>query len=546
MKCCTSMFPAILAFIVAAVLGNAETLGSTPQYAYITNSGSDIVSVIDTETEGVTKTIAVGRAPGAVAVAVTPDGTKVYVANRGADYVSVISVVTNTVIATIPVYKAYGPAGMAATADGSKVYVALEQPLTDGSYVRDVVMVIDTKTDMGIAYIPLPNDLPRGVTDNFARGVAVTQDGARVYVADFLASRVSVIDTATYKVTTLQICCASFPFGVAVTPKGSTVYVSSLTVDSLYAVDTATNTFTAKIAVGKSPRGVAVTPDGSKVYVANSEAGTVSVFAPATGTVTTFAVGNTPWGVSVTPDGSRLYVANRGSDTVWVIATATNTMIGKITVGGMPEAFGEFIAPAVPGLTVQSKPPAGSLCSGPFDSTISGDLTVSDGQDCRIINGGQVTGNVTVSGGNFVLSGAAVGGSVTVDGGTVTIGPAATVDGDVLISNLAMGDTRNSVCGTMVRGSLQADGNAAAVQIGSTAPLVCAGNKIGGDFEVDGNSAAALVFDNRVTGALQADNNTGLLDVVGNTVGTTLQCQNNTMLVMGGMNTAGQKQGQCH
>jgi hypothetical protein len=115
-----------------------------------------------------------------------------------------------------------------------------------------------------------------------------------------------------------------------------------------------------------------------------------------------------------------------------------------------------------------------------------------------------------------------------------------------LVSNLPAGITGNSVCGTTVEGTLQADGSASPVQIGSAAPMVCAGNKIGGDLVVDGNSAATQVFDNQVTGSPQANSNAGPLDVVGNAVGGMLQCQNNTMLIMGGNNTARKTTGQCN
>ena len=46
---------------------------------YVTNAGSNNVSVVDTATNTVTATVPVGDGPGDVAV--TPDGTKVYVAN---------------------------------------------------------------------------------------------------------------------------------------------------------------------------------------------------------------------------------------------------------------------------------------------------------------------------------------------------------------------------------------------------------------------------------------------------------------------------------
>jgi hypothetical protein len=98
----------------------------------------------------------------------------------------------------------------------------------------------------------------------------------------------------------------------------------------------------------------------------------------------------------------------------------------------------------------------------------------------------------------------------------------------------------------MVLKDLAFDGNGIAVQIGSNAPLICPGNKIGGNFVADSNTNSVLIFDNSVTGNMSVDNNTGPLDVVGNKVGGTLQCLNNTNLIMGGSNTAKKKQGQCN
>jgi YVTN family beta-propeller protein len=71
--------------------------------AYITNSGDNTVSVIDTSTNTVVATVAVGANPRGVAV--TPDGTKVYVTNFGDNTVSVIGTISNAVIATIPAPK---------------------------------------------------------------------------------------------------------------------------------------------------------------------------------------------------------------------------------------------------------------------------------------------------------------------------------------------------------------------------------------------------------------------------------------------------------
>jgi YVTN family beta-propeller protein len=92
------IFSFIGAFALAGLLGSAQSLA---QNAYITNLGSNSVSVIDTATNTVTVTIPVGVGP--YGVAVSQDGSKLYVTNETSDTVSVIDTATNTVIATIPV-----------------------------------------------------------------------------------------------------------------------------------------------------------------------------------------------------------------------------------------------------------------------------------------------------------------------------------------------------------------------------------------------------------------------------------------------------------
>ena len=68
-------------------VGRARFAGET---AYTANYGSKSVSVIDTATNTVTATIAVGSRP--YGVAVSPDGTTAYIANQDSYSVSVIHI----------------------------------------------------------------------------------------------------------------------------------------------------------------------------------------------------------------------------------------------------------------------------------------------------------------------------------------------------------------------------------------------------------------------------------------------------------------------
>jgi YVTN family beta-propeller protein len=95
----------LLGMVLLGVQSQAQT------FTYVTNDGSSSVSVINTASNAVTATVAVGIFPQGVAI--TPDGTRAYVTNDGTNSVSVIDTGTNTVVATVPV--GIEPVGVAIT-----------------------------------------------------------------------------------------------------------------------------------------------------------------------------------------------------------------------------------------------------------------------------------------------------------------------------------------------------------------------------------------------------------------------------------------------
>ncbi|MGW7365805.1 protein kinase domain-containing protein [Streptomyces sp. NPDC054841] len=261
--------------------------------------------------------IRVGKSPAGVAV--SPDGRRVYVTNFGSDSVSVIETATNrTVDDPIPVGNS--PKGVAVSKDGRRVYVTNNDSAS--------VSVIDATKNRTMGNPIAVGDTPEGV--------AVSQDG-RVYVANGQSSSVSVIDPATNRTMGNPIPVGHFPKGVAVSPDGRRVYVTNYGSDSVSVIETATNRAADSIPVGNSPTGVAVSKDGRRVYVTNNDSASVSVI-DATKNRTMgnpIAVGDTPEGVAVSQDG-RVYVANRGSDSVSVIDPATNRTADSIPVGRFP------------------------------------------------------------------------------------------------------------------------------------------------------------------------------------------------------------------
>ncbi|HEY6347720.1 MAG TPA: YncE family protein [Bryobacteraceae bacterium] len=198
------------------------------------------------------------------------------------------------------------------------------------NFGSDNVSVIDTSNNTVIATVMVGTQ---------PQGIAVTPDGASVYVAN-CGGDVWVIDTASNKVAT-KFLAGACPTGVAITPDGTRAYVTLDNANSVAVIDTSSNTVITKIPVGIAPGGIAITPDGTRVYVANVGTGSssVSVIDTSSNTVgATVALGNVgSVGVAITPDGKRAYVTN-ALGSVSVIDTSTNTVVDTVTVANVGDS----------------------------------------------------------------------------------------------------------------------------------------------------------------------------------------------------------------
>ena len=154
----------------------------------------------------VTNTIPVGSYPQGVAFA--PNGAFAYVTNFGSNTVSVINTSTNTVTNTIPVRLLY-PHGVAFAPSGAFAYVT--------NYYNETVSVINTSTNT------VTNTIPVGIDPC---GVAFNPSGAFAYVANYGSGNISVINTSTNTVTS-SISVGLGPYGVAIAPSGAFAYVTN-------------------------------------------------------------------------------------------------------------------------------------------------------------------------------------------------------------------------------------------------------------------------------------------------------------------------------
>ncbi|WP_214071164.1 gliding motility-associated C-terminal domain-containing protein [Mucilaginibacter sp. dw_454] len=317
--------------IVAHIVAHSTSDG----FAYIANSGSDNVTVINTSTHAFVADISVGNQPWGVSV--SNDGRRVYVVNSNnssgrapAGSVSVIDATSNKVISTFSVGS--NAVSVVANPNGKWAYVTNES--SNSISVIDVVNDVVMSSIVGI------------ITPT---GIAINSNGTRLYVtaeSNTATSILYVIDTSNNQVIqTVQISLR--PTGIAVSPDGSKIYITNGNRSSISVVDAATYTVNT-VAVNFSPYALAVSPAGDKVYVTHPSSNQISIVNTADNSFHTIILPCSPNGISVSPNGKEVYVACQNPDNVYVIDTQTETILPPIaTTGSSAISIGNFVSAGI-------------------------------------------------------------------------------------------------------------------------------------------------------------------------------------------------------
>jgi phospholipase C len=309
---------------IAAVENNDVSTSAGAAYAYVPGIVGGNVGIFDASTFALAKSITSGFT-NPYGVAATPDGTEVWVTDSGTNVVSVISTATNTVTGTVVV--GIYPHGIAITPDGTTAYVANTGPNT-GPGGSQTVSVIDVATQTVSATITV-GEAPQMVT--------VSPDRSLAFVT--CADGVYVITTSSGSVQKAHEELIS-PHGVTLTPDGTQAYVTDTNRDQVVVLATSGLRTLARISVGSTPWNTAFTADGSTAYVTNANDDTVSVIDTATQAVTaTIALGGSngqsnhiPTAVALDSAGN-VWVACNTSSSLVIIDASTNAVTQSTDIG---------------------------------------------------------------------------------------------------------------------------------------------------------------------------------------------------------------------
>jgi len=249
--------------------------------AYGTQQGS--VKVINAFNNRVTASIPIG--PLGFSMASSRTGGKVYVTNADGGSVSAIDKATNTVADIIPVDGNYvGP--LVVNADGTRLY-ATSALANSGALTKvNTVSLISAQFDIGLVPYAL------GISPNGTRLYATFNNGQ----AGGVLRVINVSDLTTIA----DIPVGRDPISAAVSPDGNRVYVANYVDGTLSVVDVSSSTVTATIPVGSRPTDVALSLDGRFVYVTDYSDNTVRVIRAINNRVVeTITVGPNPGAIAV-------------------------------------------------------------------------------------------------------------------------------------------------------------------------------------------------------------------------------------------------------
>jgi YVTN family beta-propeller protein len=321
----------LTALCVAAMAGLAQgASAATRSLLYVANSQGDDISIIDLATQKVIKTLKVG--PIVHGVCAQADGRRAFATIESENSLKVIDTKTNTVTDTI----ALGgrPNECAATNDGRYVVVPLLAPANSSVVVdvaqKKVIKSFETRH-------PHNCFTPEGGSN------------AIVYCEERDAFRIHRIDLDKMQVTN-EVKVAGDPRPFVVTADEKTLYTALSGLHGVAVIDTVHQTMS-QIALPSMPwmnckveppntpvHGLALTKDGKKLWITSvSDAGIYVYDIAGKKLGKKITVGACPNWISMSADGKYAGVSNADSDDTSILDVKAEKEIARIKVGTAPK-----------------------------------------------------------------------------------------------------------------------------------------------------------------------------------------------------------------
>jgi YVTN family beta-propeller protein len=313
------------------------------EFAYVSNGGSNTVTVLDLVYLRQDRTLEVGTNP--TNLAVNPSRSEIYVVNTQSGTVSVIDAQANRVVATVPVHRQ--PSFIAVDPTGHRAYVA-----NSGSNTVSV-LDLDRRREIAVAGTGEQPGVDR-----------ISPDGRTLIVTNRGSSSVSIFDAPPYEAVAKSEpplrFRAAFPgcpgaSDAVILPDSSKAFIACSAGHQVMAINLAaapgswsakqnpalmTDHLLALLDVGKTPVHLAMKPDGGEIFVSNYGSDSISEISTSTNEVGgTYMIGSKPVRGIVSRDNSTLWVANFGADSIALYSIDDGRLAWSVRAGSAPDAL---------------------------------------------------------------------------------------------------------------------------------------------------------------------------------------------------------------
>ncbi len=313
--------------MLIAVLAASILAGTTPAAAvslYVTNTKSDSISVIDTDTLEVVATIPLGRGkPNRVVF--HPDGRHAWVVYDKSHDLGIVDAEAGKLVKRVKI--GGNPYNLAFSPDGRVLCVLDWSSETS----NDEVIVYDLVAERIQARVEVSTWPAHSV---FSR------DGRTLYVSGETAGDLTVIDMTTHTIAAHLVHGGGDAMGLALTADGKWLYAATGENRSLLRIDTATRKVAGEIPLGGVVHEATLTLDGKYLYTTLRKVNKIVVVRTADDkVVATIPQRGYPDLVVMEPTGRHALVTNRYADLVAVIDVATHRQVRTIPVGKAPHGM---------------------------------------------------------------------------------------------------------------------------------------------------------------------------------------------------------------
>jgi YVTN family beta-propeller protein len=293
----------------------------------------------------------VGNMP--LAMTLSPEGDRLVLSLNGwrEQGLQIVELDTGRVTQTIPQAGAF--LGIVFSKDGKTLYAS------GGNEDLVYVYAWNGKQATLQDRIVLAPKEPKKDGTRFPAGIAISNDGTKLYVAENLADTLAVIDLESKKIEQ-HLPTDSYPYAVAVSPIGK-VFVSSWggsTVSVFSSRGDAALKENRKIEVGRHPSALLLNQGGSRLFVTSATTNQIAVIdtkresllAKLSDPPPSKNQGSTPNALALSADGTKLFVAEADNNAVAVFklsrrvadakkAGGFDNLIGRIPVQWYPTAL---------------------------------------------------------------------------------------------------------------------------------------------------------------------------------------------------------------